>query len=236
MSTNLYSTGLLFDTTIVLIQHYLQGTDNRKYANILSFSERLIVPVGTALLLGSLYGTRGILASAAIGKMVLLIFVTHCILCKGFPKYWYDIMFLPKDFGGKEEDNLYEEIRTKNDVIPVSNATEQFCLEHSTSQKTAQHLSLFVEEMAINVLEYGDKTGKNKVYADFRLFLKDSDVCFSIADLGERFDPTMFYELHKDLYPEQHIGIGLVMEMAKEVRYFSAFNSNNLIVYLNMNE
>ena len=36
--------------------------------------------------------------------------------------------------------------------------------------------------------------------------------------------------------PEKHIGIGNVMRKAKEVRYFSAFNSNNLIVYLERGE
>lgn len=44
------------------------------------------------------------------------------------------------------------------------------------------------------------------------------------------FDPTLFYELNKADYPEEHLGIGIVMKKAKEVRYFSAFNSNNLIV------
>ncbi len=35
---------------------------------------------------------------------------------------------------------------------------------------------------------------------------------------------------------QKHIGIGIVMRKAKEVRYFSAFNSNNLIVYLERGE
>lgn len=54
----------------------------------------------------------------------------------------------------------------------------------------------------------------------------------SRMDLSDHFDPTLFYELNKEDYPEKHIGIGIVMKSAKEVRYYSAFNSNNLIVFL----
>jgi len=34
---------------------------------------------------------------------------------------------------------------------------------------------------------------------------------------------------------DSHIGIRMVTELAKDVRYFSAFNSNNLIVFLDLN-
>ena len=97
-------------------------------------------------------------------------------------------------------------------------------------------MALFVEEMSQNVIDYAQKANKKEVYADFRLFIKGGDICFSMMDLSDHFDPTLFYELNRKDYPGKHIGIGLVMEMAKEVRYFSAFNSNNLIVLLEMNK
>jgi len=52
-------------------------------------------------------------------------------------------------------------------------------------------------------------------------------------DLSEHFDPTLFYQLNKD--DKTHIGIRMVTELARDIRYFSAFNSNNLIVSLDLN-
>ena len=54
-------------------------------------------------------------------------------------------------------------------------------------------------------------------------------------DMSDYFDPTTFYRLNKD-NNEGHVGIKIVMEKAKDVRYFSAYNSNNLIVYLGLND
>ena len=228
------SAALVFDTTIVLIQHYLQGTNNRKYANILSFCERLIVPTGLAIILGMLFGSKGILASAAISKMLLLlgIFAADCIRCKGLPRFWADVMFLPEGFGGDESDNMYAEVRTGEDAIRVSQDTREFCLAHGTDERLAGLMALFVEELTQNVIEHARKVDKKGVCVDFRLFIREGDLCFSVMDMSDSFDPTQFYELNREDYPSKHIGIGLVMEMAKEVRYFSAYNSNNLIVCL----
>lgn len=68
-------------------------------------------------------------------------------------------------------------------------------------------MALFVEEMTQNVIEYAQGANKKGVYVDFRLFMKDGDICFSIMDLSDHFDPTLFYELNRDDYPEKHIVI-----------------------------
>lgn len=231
------SVAIVFDTMIVLIQHYLQGTNNRKRANALSFCERLIVPVSTALILGMLFGSKGILASMAICKIFLFIciFLADCIRCKGLPKYWYEVMFLPEGFGGDDSDNMYAEIRSREDVVRVSRDTEQFCLQHGVDRQSSGYMGLFVEEMTLNVLDHARETQKKDIYVDFRLFTKDGEICFSMMDLSDQFDPAEFYELNRADYPQKHIGISIAMNMAKEVRYYSAFNSNNLIVFLDMN-
>jgi anti-sigma regulatory factor (Ser/Thr protein kinase) len=181
-----------------------------------------------------LFGSKGILASAGISKILLLfgIFVSDCIRCKGLPRYWFDVMFLPEGFGGDESDNMYAEIRNTDDVIRVSKETQKFCLEHNESSESSKLMGLFVEEMTQNVLDHADQVNKKGIYVDFRLFANGENICFSMMDLSDSFDPTAFYEIHKEEYPEKHIGIGLVMKLAKEVRYFSALSSNNLIVYL----
>ena len=67
---------------------------------------------------------------------------------------------------------------------------------------------------------------------DYRLFVSGNRICLSLRDFCEKFDPTACYAAHSGDNPEENIGIRMVGKMAKEFRYFNAFNSNNILVYL----
>ena len=226
--------GLVFDTVSALLQHYLQGIRSLKLLNALCLGERFAVPVATAIVLGRFYGTKGILASAGISKfvLILLLFLYVCFRRKGLPRRWEDTMFLPESFGGEESDNLYAVIRTPEDAIRESSRAHSFCLQHGADPKKAHFMALCVEEMTVNILDHAQKAGRDAVCADFRLFVSQGRICFSLRDLSDQFDPTAFYKLHLSDGPQEHLGIRMVTKMAKEIRYFSAFNSNNLIIYI----
>ena len=224
--------GLVFDVISTLQQHYLQGIKNLKLLNVLCFAERFFVPVAVAFVLGRFHGTKGILASTGISKvvLVLLLFLYLCFRCRGLPKRWEDLMFLPEGFGGREADNMYAFIRTPEDAVQESKCSYDFCLEHGAEKRKAYYLSLCVEEMAMNILNHAEKAGLEKIYADFRLCVSDSGISFSLRDISDKFDPTAFYALHLEDSPEAHLGIRMVTKIAKEIRYFSAYDSNNLII------
>ena len=227
--------GLVLDTISAQLQHYLQGIKRQKMLNAICLGERFVVPVTTAFVLGRLYGSKGILASTGIAKfvLILILFLYVCFRCKGFPKRWEDVMFLPEDFAGEEKDNLYAVIESPEDAVLQSERAHGFCLEHGADERKAFFFSLSVEEMSINILDHARKVGKNNVMADFRLFVSDGRICFSLRDLSDRFDPTAYYQIHLDEDdPEAHLGIRMVTKLAKEITYFASFNSNNLIIYI----
>lgn len=228
------SFGLMFDTTFSLIQHFLQGTRNQKLSNALSISERLIVPVAAALVLGMLFGSKGILAATAIAKMILflLVFVIAWARNRRVPRSAEDIMFLPDDFGGAEENNFYFELRSREDVVLVSREVGSFCRYRGASERAATLMELFTEEMALNIYNHAEKVHRKRVYADFHLYADARRLSFSLMDRSDSFDPTAFYELHRADGPEEHIGIRMVTEMATEVHYYRTYSSNNLIVQL----
>ena len=228
------SVALVFDTGIMLIQHYLQGIGEVRIVNRLSILERLIVPVVCALVLGLLFGSKGILASMAVSNMILLLslIIAQSVRIGKIPHRWSDGMYLPAGFGGEQSDNLYAEIRTKEDVIRASEQTRAFCLAHDTGERSAFLMSLFVEEMGINILEHAERKQQKTPRVDFRLFLSSNTILISLTDLGDHFDPTAFYNLHRTDDPKAHLGIRMVTEMAKDVRYYSTFSSNNLVITL----
>ena len=141
-------------------------------------------------------------------------------------------MFLPKDFGGKPENNFYAEIRSNEDAVRQSISTEEFCLSHGTEKKKAALTALCVEEMATNIFNHAEKYHIKSVSADFQLYADGEKVYFSLMDLSDAFDPTAFHEIFKEEDQKKHIGIRMVLSMASEVRYFRAYSSNNLIVHM----
>ena len=225
---------LVFDTVAVILQYYLQGIGDIRRTSLFTFCERFAVPVLCAVLMGTLYGSKGLLSSVALSKFVLmlLILLINCIRYKKFPTDLEQIMFLPDGFGGSQSDNFYAKIGNVSEAIEASVRTQDFALQHNVDGKQAMLAGLFVEELTVNVLEHAKKKGKDNVSIDFRLFISDTSICLSMTDLGDLFDPTSFHELHQYDSPEEHIGIRTVMKAAKEVRYFSTFTSNNLTVYL----
>ena len=225
---------IAFYTSVSLLLHYLQGIGKTKTANIISIFERFVLPVAAAYVLGMLFGSEGILASATISEILLMVLVgvVNCIRCKGIPQELVDVMSLPRDFGGAEADNMYATICTTDDVVTECERTYRFCMGHHVKERSAKFMALFVEEMATNIIKSAQQEGAS-VRVDFRLYMDGTRICFSMMDLGDHFDPTLFYELHADDNPTKNLGIRMVMNMADEVRYYSAFGSNNLVVYMN---
>ena len=62
---------------------------------------------------------------------------------------------------------------------------------------------------------------------DIRVTHKE-DWILRIRDDCEKFDPVAFFE--KDPDAENHIGLRMILKQAKEVRYTSTLDLNNLVV------
>ncbi len=228
--------GLVLDGISEVFQDYLQGIRNRKLVNILCFTERFFIPVGTALILGLTFGTRGIMASVAVGKVLLVsvLFAVICIRNKGIPGNAEGYMFLPDGFGGSAEDNIDAQIITLEDVALESRRAEEFCRAHGVDERKSGMMSLFVEEMAGNIVSHGKPRGKGSVCADYRLYADGGKICLSLRDYCEAFDPIKYEEIHREDSAEKNPGIRMVMKMAKDIRYINTFNSNCLFINMDV--
>ena len=145
-------------------------------------------------------------------------------------------MLLPDDFGGSTEDNLTAQISTMEDVIAESERAYSFCIEHQADKKHAFKMSLFVEEMAGNIVRHGKARNNASICADYRLYTNNGKISMCLRDYCETFDPMKYYEIHQGDEPQKNIGIRLVMELAEDIRYINTFNSNCLIITLGTQE
>ena len=107
--------------------------------NVMNFAERFFIPVLTAFVLGRLFGSRGIMASLAIGKFLLGILMLGliCVRNKRFPKSWEDLMFLPKDFGMSPENVRETQIGTMEEVMREREEAERFCPYGATPARSS---------------------------------------------------------------------------------------------------
>ena len=230
------SLGLVLDCISEIYQDYLQSIQNRKMVNFLCFSERLFIPVAMAALMGALFGSKGVLASFVVGKalLILLMFIYLCVRNRGIPRHVEDYMFLPEGFGGKERDNIDVQIISMDDVMRESRSAADFCLAHGLNEKQSRLMSMFVEEMAGNIVQHGKPRGRDKVCVDYKLHAGNGRISLCFRDYCEQFDPMQFYEIHSNDSLDEYIGIRMVMKLAKDIRYISTFNSNCLIINMEM--
>lgn len=223
---------LPLDTLTVALQNYLQGIGNLRLVNLMNFGERFFIPVITAVMLGIPFGSKGILASIAVGKIliILLMFVVICIRRKGLPQNINDFMFLPDDFGGSTDCNYYAEINTLDDVMAASIGIKDYCQNNAIDKAKTTHLSLFIEEMAGNIIKHG--IHKKQISVGLRVFISDGQILITLQDYFNYFDPTEYYKIMQDKHDGESNGIRIVMKLATEVHYVNAFGINNLMILI----
>ena len=227
---------LPLDAIACAYQSYLQGVQRLKLVNAMSLVERFFIPILTAFAMGRLFGSKGVLASLAAGKIILILAMYIMIWAhtKHLPKKVEDFMYLPDEFGGADEDNIYSRLTTIEEVMEQSERARQFCLEHGVDKKKAGYCALFIEEMGGNIILHGkpkeDIGEKEKPAADYRLFVSGGRISITLRDFCKLFDPQKYIEQeHED---GKGIGIKMVYKLASETKYFNAFNSNNMIILL----
>lgn len=224
--------GLVLDTILIGFQNYLQGIGNHGIVNFLGFGERFFIPVLVAFVMGRFFGTKGIMASIAVSKLLLaiMLFILICIHCRRFPRDTEDFMFLPKDFGGNEEDSRDVHLYSMEDVMQERDEAILFCRKHGLDEKESQLMGLFVEEMAGYIIQNGKPRKPGAICVDYRLFVNNGRICLSLRDYCHKFDPMHYI---KRKWKEAPQGLQIVAGLANEIKYFNTFNSNCVLIYLN---
>lgn len=221
---------LVSDNLSALFQHYLQAINERKLVNIINFANRFFIPAATAFILGKLFGSKGIMASIAVSEIILIIIIFVMIFVR--TGSLRNFLLLPENFGGDEHDNIYASITSDDDVMRESKRAEMFCLKHGVSEDNAKSMSLLVEEVAGNIIAHGKPKFLHRLRADYRLSYSDGKICMMLRDCCGHFDPSAFYEIHREDSTVDMPGLKIIMRLADDVRYFNAFNSNNIMIHI----
>lgn len=221
----------LYTVNLVFLNYY-QSAGNLPMANFMCVGDNFFFMMLFIGILSPVFGTDGVWISFLLGEAAMLAALTGVVAWKKghFPHSLEDFLLLPGDFGVPEEQQLSLSLENDMDkVIILSENIGRFCRKHGIDKRRTHHLSLCIEEMTGNVVQYAFTDGK-KHFIDIRVLIKKEQLIFRIRDDGIPFNPLE--KLQEDADPCKNIGIRLVKRISVSTDYRNTIGLNNLIVKL----
>lgn len=218
--------------------NYTQGMRRMVLSNVFCFLQNFVFIVIPAFILsGVIKGeneTDAVWISFIICEVLtsLSIFILAAVQKHGLPNSFKDFLFLRKSFGVPQEDLFEASIYSAEDIVPASIAVGEFCRSKGAGEKHCYLIPLFVEELCGNTVKHGFTDGK--VHSiDVRVMYQDGGWMLRFRDNCKVFDPTEWLREHEDDEdPTKNTGIRMVSSEAKNIKYLSTLNLNNLTVRL----
>ena len=229
MGVRLFALGLIPCCVNNALKSLYQGTERVQLTEILSVLEGALLPILAALVCSRFLGVTGVWLYFAVGECLALLCVVVFTWrkCGSLTALSQQFLLLKNDFGIQPENLMEKDILSLQDVTATAEAAGRFCREHGQSEKTANHISLCVEEMASNTVTHGFTEG-GKNHLSVRIQHKGDRWVLRFRDDCRAFDPVQYVPTDgKDA-----LGIRLVMAMAEDIRYTYSLNLNNLTIKL----
>lgn len=222
----------LYTINVVFLNYY-QSVGNLFMANFMCIGDNFLFMVLFAVGLSGFMGVDGVWISFLAGELAMLAALAAVTAwkTKRFPRHLEDYLLLPEDFGVPADMQLNLSLENNwEQVTRLSENIGRFCKKRGIDSRRALRLSLCIEEMAGNTVQYAFQDQK-KHFMDIRILIKDGLLIFRMRDDGTPFNPLKQLETASD-DPYSNIGIRLVKNLSKSTEYRNTVGLNNLIVKL----
>lgn len=224
MALRLFSVSLIGVTLTFLVMYYYSTIQRRTVANILSWTEGIIVVVPAAWILSKPFGLNGIWFAFILAELA------------GFFVVWLYSKQVRKNSGGKLTDLFLIEQSDPEIILDVSfqadadNAAKishdakSFLVQKNFDATVALKVGVALEEMTLNI----EKLNAAKVDVDVRLKTKAEKIIVAFRDNGKSFNPLEYSvaeegNLHTD-------GIMLLKNLASEIKYNRVLSLNQTFI------
>ena len=227
----IYALSIIVYGLNVAFINYTQGMRRMVMSDVVCFLVNFPFIVIPALALFGVLDTDAVWWSFLIGESLnlILIIIMAAVKKRGIPFCAKDFLFLKEPFGVSEDDLLDFSITKAEDVVTASSTVGEFCEEKGATPKESMMLSLFVEELSNNIIQFGFD-GNKKRSIDVRVIRLDSGWMLRMRDNCPKFDPTEWLKLHENEDKTRNIGIRMVCGMAKDIKYLSTMELNNITI------
>ena len=210
---------------------YLQGVKRFREANVYTIMVQIVMPLISLLVMIKIAGVRGVWWALPVSAVLLAVLGMVYISRQYGEKFRIKRLLLSPKFWQDEGKELELVADSMLEVSGMSGLSMKFCEENGFSKRTSMLLSLCIEEMGRNIIQYGFSDGKQQ-YIYLRILAKAGEVILRIRDDCKPFNPLERYRMtiQDENDPAKNIGIRLVMNLSSEVEYLSTFGTNNLII------
>lgn len=222
---------LPLSTIGTVFQYYYQAYGRFKLVSGLAIASNIGFIVPIVLLLKPHFGIAALWLTFPLSyaAFLLTIFFITFRYCGRITFRLEDYLLLPDDFGVADNRQLDITVTTKEEVLGLSEAAQDFCKSKGIDERRSMFAGICIEEMAGNIVDYGFSDGK-KHFVDVRVIVDGQQVIIRLRDDCRPFDPKKQVEIHNSEDPVAHIGIRLCRKISTEFNYVNALKLNNLII------
>lgn len=221
----LFSISLIGVTLTFLVMYYYSTIQRRTAANVLSWTEGIIVVVPAAWLLSKSFGLNGVwfafILAEIVGFGVILMYTK--MVCKNSGGRLNDIFLIEQN---DPEILMDVSFQANADTAAKISHDARAILEQKNFDKTvALKVGVALEEMTLNIENLN--AGK-KIDVDLRIKRGDGKIIIALRDNGKTFNPLEYSvaeeeNLHTD-------GIMLLKNLAGEIKYNRVLALNQTLI------
>lgn len=225
IALRLFSISLIGVTITFLVMYYYSTIQRRMVANILSWTEGIIVVVPAAWLLSKTFGLNGIWFAFILAEIAgfAMIFIYTKIVCKNSGDKLDDIFLIEKT----GPDILYD-VSFKADednAVKIYSEAANVLKNHNVAENIYLKVGVALEEMTLNIEKLN--AGK-KIDVDLRIKRGEDKIIIAFRDNGKNFNPLEYSvaeeeNLHTD-------GIMLLKNLASDIKYNRVLSLNQTLV------
>ncbi len=214
-------------------KNYYQGVGREGFTKLISVLQNFALPVASAVVLSRFLKVTGIWLGFVCGEGLTLVMIAAVVFVHNKkPAVTAEAFSMLNDDLGVSEDRCLElSITGGEQISEAASRAQHFCLEKGIAKRDSTLISLCIEEMSNNIVEYGFR-GSRDHNIDIRVTIGEKDTTIRIRDNCIHFDPVKYMQLHNEDDAVAHIGIRMVMKMVKNANYVNSLGLNNLTLVL----
>ena len=216
----LYSLSFMGLVICFVMTYYAESIKRDSYSFLISIVEGFIVPVGVAILLIPLMGSRGIWIAFLIAEIVAIIFMfIYSRYIEKKTNGEYSGFFLLK----KQDEKNVLDLSVNANVEEITDLTlkvQNYLKSMEISDLTSTRVALAIEEMLVNIVNTNDDVGM----IDVLVKIQSEQILISIKDQGVEFNPTIKRE------GQEYDNIDLLKDISDKIDYARVLGLNSTVI------
>ena len=225
IALRLFSVSLIGVTLTFLVMYYYSTIQRRFAANILSWTEGILVVVPAAWILAKIFGLNGIWFAFILAELAgfFVVWIYSRYVCKNSAGKLNDIFLIEKT-----DPEIIVDVSLQanaDNAAKISSDAKNILEQKNFDKAVALKVGVALEEMTLNI----EKLNANKkIDVDLRIKRGNDKIIIALRDNGKSFNPLEYsIEEEENLHTD---GIMLLKNLVSEIKYNRILSLNQTLI------